>query len=736
MSRSKRARRIHRQQRDRNFIRAAAEPSRMNLACTVEITAAKDGEANKRPTFKVTAYTGTVMNLMGFYSPVIIDLSGLKAARSKIPALLDHDPSRIVGQGEPKIDAKGVEITGIVTGDDADAQKVVAHAKNGFEWQASVGASIVRREFLEAGKKATVNGREVHGPAIIARESLLQEFSFVAIGADGQTSASVAASLSMGDQDMNFEQWLKAKGFDSATLTDESRKFLKAQYDAEIKAAATPPAGNAKPGEGPPAGGTGTPITATGVVDGITAAAAAEELRISSIRAACQAYPGVNFTLEDKSEVPLVAHAIAQKWTKDQTELYALRASRSQAPAAHIKSHDADCTLQAMQGAMMIRAGVALDHKAFSGPEALHMNLPSWLRAGLNSDARQKVMEAAHRYRSMSMVDVCKEALRIEGKDAPVDREETIHAAFSTNSLVNIYTTNVNTKLLATFMEAGDTTLGWTRTTDVADFKTNERPRLTKGSNLEKLPRGQEAKHATRSDKVESYKIARYAKQFVVDEQDVIDDAFNALQDMPVEFGNGAARLRPDLVYAILLSNPTMTQTGRALFHTTDGNLGSGSPLNSANLKAAIAAMKLLQENGVNLNTTPTHLLVPPTLMWLALELIKSAGIVIAGTAGSVTERGTKNVLEGIVSVVDDPRLENGLIDPDSETLLSGSASDWFLAANGMPTVEVAYLRGKGRVPSVRSFTLDKGSWGIGWDINLDIGAKAMAVQGLRKTTA
>jgi hypothetical protein len=54
----------------------------------------------------------------------------------------------------------------------------------------------------------------------------------------------------------------------------------------------------------------------------------------------------------------------------------------------------------------------------------------------------------------------------------------------------------------------------------------NERIRLeTIRGTLGKLPRGGTADHEERSDKTESYKIARYAGQFVVDEQDFIDDS-------------------------------------------------------------------------------------------------------------------------------------------------------------------------------------------------------------------
>ena len=166
----------------------------LQLTGAVELQAAADGEPTKRPTFRIVAYTGAVMTPAGFYSPAIVDLAGLKADRQRIPILLDHDSTRIVGQTDTvTIDSSGVRLAGTITGDDADAAKVITHARNGFIWQASIGASIVRREFLEAGKSAVVNGRKVTGPLLIARESQLKETSFVAIGADGNTSAAIAA---------------------------------------------------------------------------------------------------------------------------------------------------------------------------------------------------------------------------------------------------------------------------------------------------------------------------------------------------------------------------------------------------------------------------------------------------------------------------------------------------------------------------------------------------------------
>jgi len=471
--------------------------------------------------------------------------------------------------------------------------------------------------------------------------------------------------------------------------------------------------------------------TAAEAVAGYRAAVAAEQARIAAVTAV---FGG--------KHPALAAQAVADGWTVDRAtaefrgaELEALRASR-QGPAIVDRSMDRDTTRQALEGAMILRAVGRLDHPAFNRPEAVG-RAPAWLRADLNSGERNRLMEASHRLGDKSLLDVAALCLRMDGREVPDSRAELIQAAFSGSTLTNIFTTNVNTVVLASYAEFADTTAGWTTTTDVADFKTNERPRVEVGPGLERLPRGTEAAHANYDDTAESYKIARYAKQFVIDEQDMIDDRFGVFTDTPRRLSQAAARLRPDLVYSILLANPTLAQTTRALFNSTDGNLGTTSALAAATLKTAIAAMMVIRENSVNLNLMPTHLIVPPTLRWTAKELLNSTQIVLAGTAGSVAERGNANTLaDENLTLVSDPRLENGVTDPVTATAYGGSTSTWYLASTMAHTIEVAYLRGTGRAPQVRSFALDKGQWGMGWDIKLDIGAKALDWKGLRKTTA
>lgn len=161
--------------------------------------AAGDAPESRRRTFSIMAYSGAPMRVEGFAHPVVIDLNGLRAAGQRIPILRDHDARKVIGQSEiVSIGPGGVQVEGIVTGETGPSADVVTHARNGFKWQASVGADVERRETLKAGEKATVNGREVQGPLIIVRAARLYETSFVALGADHNTTVNVAASKSKG----------------------------------------------------------------------------------------------------------------------------------------------------------------------------------------------------------------------------------------------------------------------------------------------------------------------------------------------------------------------------------------------------------------------------------------------------------------------------------------------------------------------------------------------------------
>lgn len=460
----------------------------------------------------------------------------------------------------------------------------------------------------------------------------------------------------------------------------------------------------------------------------------AERTRIATIRNLAS-MAGEAVTVEMVDTAIAEGHEVSRASEAFATAVRSRRAQPSHpgSPAIHTV---AGISQETLEGALLHRAGIdptqALWRSRFGTPQRV------------TGEAAERLAQESWRYRELSMIDIVRHAAAMEGVAGAftMGRSELLatlshRAAFSTSALVNIFTTSMNSQLLAAYIGTPDsTTGGWIREADVADFKTNERARMEKGGRLRKHPRGSTADHGSYEDLVESYKLARYSQQFVVDEQDLIDDTFGGINaHAPSEMGEAARELRPDLVYSILLGNPAM-RDGVTLFHSaTHGNTATSTALTVANLSAKRAVMAIKQENGRNIAVQPRFLIVPEALRDTAIQLTVD-GIIVDGTASALQVNTNPNQRAGL-TVVNDSRIDNGVIDPTDPTdatVHAGSSVTWFLAgAASAHTIEVGYLRGTGRMPQMRSFVLSQGQWGIGWDIKMDIGAKALDWLGLAK---
>jgi hypothetical protein len=210
---------------------------------------------------------------------------------------------------------------------------------------------------------------------------------------------------------------------------------------------------------------------------------------------------------------------------------------------------------------------------------------------------------------------------------------------------------------------------------------------------------------------------------------------------MPVEMGAAAARLRPDLVYSILLANDELIADNGVLFNATAVTTSGGhANLTTADLaadaiQAAILAMGAYRSDDAVLNIRPRFLIVPSALQWIGKELLTSTALAKVGDTDNTFYPINVIADEGLTLVIDDRIGVAGVTDPTDGEALVGTATNFFLSAGGSRTIRVAYRAGTGRRPTMRSFNLDQGQWGMGWDINMDIGAKAMDYRGLHKST-
>lgn len=661
----------------RRWLRASGGRSEaIGLTAAVEIQAAaepKEGESPKRPRFSINAYNGGVMSVSAFYTPVVVDLKGLKASRKKLPILLDHDSGRIIGQADDiKITAEGVTLGGIITGDDGDAQKVVAHAKNGFEWQASIGATVERREFLEQGKTATVNGREVTGPLIIARAATLRETSFTAIGADSTTSARVAAHQKAKELDMDFAQWLTANGWNPDDLSDKQRDQLQAAWKAE---------GNNKP----------TPQVQNDTVDPaaeIRAKAAAEAGRIAAIRDIC-AKNGSPKVKAGEVEVYLEAHAIAEGWDATKVELEAIRASRPQAPA--FNSSRPSASADVLEAATCLAGGLETPEKFFE----------------------EKTLEAADKqFRGrIGLQELMLEAARMNGytghRFRGSEREVFAHAfggiqasGFSTISLSGILSNTANKFILAGFNSIESTWRQIAAIRPVSDFKQITSYRLTGDMEYEQIGPDGEIKHGTVGEQSFTNQAKTYGKMFSLTRTDIVNDDLGALAGIRTKIGRGAGLKLNKVFWGEFLDDSTFFTGG-------NGNLktGTSSALGVDSLTTAEQAfLDQTDPDGDPLGIAPSILLVPNALNVTATQLAKDTEIRDTTASKKYT---TGNPHAGKFTVVRSSYLSN-------TNLTGNSTTGWYLLADPMdlPVIEVAFLNGR-QVPTVEQADADFNVLGI-----------------------
>lgn len=444
------------------------------------------------------------------------------------------------------------------------------------------------------------------------------------------------------------------------------------------------------------------------------------------------------------ADVPeeVVTRALNEGWDEATASRHFLTAIREVRPAAasltdgrgpaiHARQSDRDNDrLSLLSGFLERQSMNVVENLVVEQGGALH-------RPRIARDQLERAAENGYnRFRDMSMIDVLRHACQMDGIRLGEGTRQAFYdamrSATSSSTLSYIFTSAYSAMLLASYEGSTDTTGEFTTTSILPDFKTAERTRMTKAPKLTRLAPGKEADHLTRSDFQETYKAARYAKQFFLDEQDFINDTFGAMNDTtPQEMGEAAAELRPDLVYSILLANAALSDSV-ALFHATHGNVATSSALNAANLESGIAGINKVTENGRILSKNGPLVLITPETLWAT-----GARLVGSTTRYKDSDEGDMNPIRNQrITHVSDARLDNGVTDPATDTAQAGSTSTWYLARSGRHTIEVGYVRGTNNRPSVRSWIATQGRWGIGWDVSMDIGAKALDYLGLRRHTA
>ncbi|MCL4742273.1 MAG: hypothetical protein KJZ54_08725 [Phycisphaerales bacterium] len=672
----------------------SAERRTLQLRAPVEgwenIDAATDGGGD-RPAlrrFSMVAYTGGLMTLAAWPHPVVVDLSGLQVSAKSRPILKDHNPSLIVGHTDSvSVQGSSLTVAGVISGAGAVAREIVESSRNGFPWQASLGAVAQRVEFVPKGRKAQANGREFEGPVHIARKSALGEISFVALGADDNTTATVAASQTgaVKEDDMEFTAWLEARGFDAESLTDAQRASLQAMYDTEQKAG----------GGAPPASEDAGPVAE------LRAQLAAETKRVAEIRRICAVGGGKHQDLEAK--------AIGEGWDITRTELEVLRAER---PAISGVRRDGEqptaTTARALEAALCLSAGIAeADVGKWYDERVMEAALSSRLRgAGLHT-LFSVVIEAGGGHLRPGRADneFIRAAFEASGRLVQAS------SGFSTISLPGILSNVANKSMLAAYQAVESAVGFFCADTDVADFKEVTRYRLTGNGVFEKVGPDGELKHATLSEQAFTNKVETYGRMFALTRQMIINDDLGAFLQIPRIIGRMSALKREEAVFELLLSNPSN------FFSAGNKNFISGvdTALSiDALTKAEQTFMDQTDSDGKPILLSPSVLLVPTSLKVTAQQLMTETRV--NETTDANKPKPANNPHAGKWRPVASPYL-------NAQGIAGGSAKAWYLFSNpaDVAAIEIAYLRGR-RVPVIESGETDFNTLGMQWRGYFDFG--------------
>ena len=582
----------------------------------------------------------------------------------------------------------------------ADVEPIFGDVKAGIIRHVSVGYIIHKLEEVDPGNK-----RDEEPPVYRATRWEPVEVSLVAVPADA--GAGVRSARAADQESAQFPCVLMRRAQSMPTATKERPLTKRTPARAEER-----PPGSApdeptpeQPDEGEDKGegeGTEVPPPAPGKsaadASAEEAARGAERTRVQDIRQAVR-----NAGLLE---------AFADKFITDGTSAADTRTAvlaelaRTQPPVSRSVVEVVGV------GAERLRAGVqnVLLHRIDPSRHALTDDGRQWTGKGLMEIASRLLEARGVRTWGMGRMELAAVAL---GLAHPPSVREGPHGFLATSDFAAILATVGRLTLTQGYTTAPRTFPPWTRQGTLPDFRTSGRVSLGTGPKLLKVPEHAEYTRGPLGAEVEPIRLETWGRILAFTRQAMINDDIGLFTRIPQLFGNSAAAMESDVVYGILLGNPTLSD-GQPLFSAAHGNLMPAGPIDLANVAAARQAMMNQKTpQGQFITVIPRYLIVGPQQEVYAAQFL--VPITIVGSASQVTPR-TFQSLELVV----EPRI----------TDLS-----WYLSADPaqIDTIEYAYLEGAaGGGPTLETRE--------GWDIDgqeykarEEFGAAAIDWRGLVK---
>lgn len=286
----------------------------------------------------------------------------------------------------------------------------------------------------------------------------------------------------------------------------------------------------------------------------------------------------------------------------------------------------------------------------------------------------------ARNYMALSIVEMAALATGERSSlRSPADRQRVLEMAFHTTSDFPIVLENaLNKRLMDQYEMQAPTYRSIATQMDFNDFRPHPVSQLSDFPLLREVNENGEINFGTLSEKKETVVLKSYAAGLRLSRQALINDDLGAIDRAVRNTALAVAATEDQVFYAMMLSasgaGPTLTETTRAVFNTTDGTLaGTAAAITVASLALGRAAMRKRKRlDGTDLEAVARILLVGPDKETEAQQIVAP---IQAQQAGNV------NPFAGTLSIV-------------TTAKITGNA--WYLFAdpNTLPTFMYGFLSG------------------------------------------
>ncbi len=316
-------------------------------------------------------------------------------------------------------------------------------------------------------------------------------------------------------------------------------------------------------------------------------------------------------------------------------------------------------------------------------------------------------------YSNLSFENIARNCLRASNVDTSyMGREEIMKRALSTSDFPNILA-NVASKSVMKGYEAGQQTYRiWAKTGMLPDFKTVSRVALGDAPEMLLNESGEEVQQGVIGDRGESITLKTYARKLVITRQALINDDAGLFNRVFFAFGQRAANQIEAAAYGVLINNESLAD-GVKLFHSDHYNLEGTSKgiVDSSKLSIAMAAIgNQKSDGGMALSLMGRYILG-------GFENLVAASILCNSTTDATASSNADF----------NPYKNMGLV-----PVISGHipGKKWFLVADNIDTVEVAFLNGKD-TPTIEAIDNDGSVLGRTYLAYIDYAAKALDYRGM-----